>query len=488
MSNYQRLISYIYEYEGGNKGRNVGFAKLETRGGQCKVTVSIKKIYVGGNPMGVFLLSGQGELNVGNAFVRNGACEFRAILNSASVEGSGIAMSQFYGLSVHEVENAWRSYTTIWEDAVAHAAEIELADVTSANVREQEAADPEKEKTALPISKEIEEQLAKEELQRENEPVIQNPAFVEDLASQDLHKPDAEREGEELAGDENGAGAGAGEDPGAGMEREMGSEGESEDMEREAEAETEAGELSGQGIPVPCGLSGDTMRRSPLPQSVPPQCPPPEGAPALSPEFFQRPVPESAQRPVPESAQHPVPESAQRPALESVQCPPPAGPSAPPPAHHHPAPAGQPPRQPIGNDAALKRLEEEEQSRFAHQNVWERLRKKCPKIQAFDYDNPCEILTIKPQDIGLLPREAWIFGNNSFLLHGYYNYRYLILARLESPQGGRPRYLLGVPGHYYSNEKYMATMFGFANFVLSKNQPPKDGRFGYWYTDIKVGD
>ena len=231
---------------------------------------------------------------------------------------------------------------------------------------------------------------------------------------------------------------------------------------------------------MPCGLSGDTMRRSPLPQSVPPQCPPPEGVPALSPEFFQRPVPESAQHPVLESAQRPVPESAQRPAPESAQCPPPA--------HHHPAPAGQPPRQPIGDDAALKRLEEEEQSRFAHQNVWERLRKKCPKIQAFDYDNPCEILTIKPQDIGLLPREAWIFGNNSFLLHGYYNYRYLILARLESPQGGRPRYLLGVPGHYYSNEKYMATMFGFANFVLSKNQPPKDGRFGYWYTDIKVGD
>ena len=58
--------------------------------------------------------------------------------------------------------------------------------------------------------------------------------------------------------------------------------------------------------------------------------------------------------------------------------------------------------RPIGDDAALKRLEEEEQSRFAHQNVWERLRKKCPKIQAFDYDNPCEILTIKPQDLSLI--------------------------------------------------------------------------------------
>lgn len=50
MSNYQRLISYIYEYEGGNKGRNVGFAKLETRGGQCKVTVSIKKYTSGEIP------------------------------------------------------------------------------------------------------------------------------------------------------------------------------------------------------------------------------------------------------------------------------------------------------------------------------------------------------------------------------------------------------------------------------------------------------
>ena len=70
-------------------------------------------------------------------------------------------------------------------------------------------------------------------------------------------------------------------------------------------------------------------------------------------------------------------------------------------------------------------------------------------------------------------------------MHGYYNFRYIILVRLESAGGG-VRYLLGVPGHYYSNEKYMATMFGFPNFVLSKKQPPNDGRFGYWYTEIKM--
>ncbi len=120
------------------------------------------------------------------------------------------------------------------------------------------------------------------------------------------------------------------------------------------------------------------------------------------------------------------------------------------------------------------------------ETLWQRFYKTYPKIQAFDYDGNCEILTIKPQDIGLLPREIWTYGNNSFLLHGYYNHRYLILARLTTPNGGI-RFLLGVPGHYYSNEKYMASMFGFPNFVMSKTQPPNDNRFGYWYTDLRLG-
>lgn len=120
------------------------------------------------------------------------------------------------------------------------------------------------------------------------------------------------------------------------------------------------------------------------------------------------------------------------------------------------------------------------------EKIWLHFCKTCPKIQAFDYNGDCEILTMKPQDIGLLPREVWTYGNNSFLLHGYYNHRYLIMARLNTPNGA-PRFLLGVPGHYYSNEKYMATMFGFPNFVLSKTQPAGDSRFGYWYTDIRLG-
>lgn len=52
MTNYRRLISYIYAYEGEVKGKNIGFAKLESRNGQCKLSVNVKKVYVGSSDLG----------------------------------------------------------------------------------------------------------------------------------------------------------------------------------------------------------------------------------------------------------------------------------------------------------------------------------------------------------------------------------------------------------------------------------------------------
>lgn len=49
MSAYHRLISYIYAYEGGIKGKNTGFAKLETRGTSCRIQVSVRRVFAGGS-------------------------------------------------------------------------------------------------------------------------------------------------------------------------------------------------------------------------------------------------------------------------------------------------------------------------------------------------------------------------------------------------------------------------------------------------------
>ena len=88
MTDYRRLISYIYEYEGKDKGKNTGFVKLETRNGQCRLNVSVKKIYMGGNPIGVYLLGRGGkETFLGNLFVRGGNGEFRASVDAGNTFG-----------------------------------------------------------------------------------------------------------------------------------------------------------------------------------------------------------------------------------------------------------------------------------------------------------------------------------------------------------------------------------------------------------------
>lgn len=72
MSAYHRLISYIYAYEGRIKGKNTGFAKLETRGTSCRIQVSVRPCLCGWQPIGVYLLAGQEEIRIGTLFVRGG--------------------------------------------------------------------------------------------------------------------------------------------------------------------------------------------------------------------------------------------------------------------------------------------------------------------------------------------------------------------------------------------------------------------------------
>ena len=772
MSNYQRLISYIYTYEGGIRGKNIGFAKLETRGSQCRITVNVKKIFVGGNPVGVYLLSGQDEVKIGTLFARNGAGEFRTMVNSADVENSGHSLEEFYGLSVHDVESAWRSYTTIWEDAVAHAAEVELADVTSEKVamkhdntaKVQSALQTEeKEQELLPISREIEEQVEKEAVLqeesvceatdrkqaetgsrvydaeqgkivhlsseipkvsrntaqtaegraftsglrekivsqiRQNEAAVPDEKAWRDPALPDAADAEAVKKEEVNADETNRDGVMAPEvNPAEFSSSEVSSsevnsseadlpEAEPEELKPAAEIirgadiqeadKTEGGtgifaqSAAQETLPIRQSAVETVKRRMPvwrMPEPEPvngsdpvteeplqemeipkaetalpqqedagedeaiqgldstvtseveyiapglaktnrqPEFQPNNAAPGMSgpavhssgmmlqessgrqqPEQLrqgQMPTTQRAQnqmqpgqirqeqmqamqqmlrgqmqsaqmrqnqlrqgqmqqsrsqqsqtqqsqtqqnqiqqnqtrqsqtQPGQMQQQNPMNQSqVQQPQMQAAQMKmsqdrgggvsqrygtPRRGMQSGALRNETLKPESLGPAQeertddrketqadmcetspPSGVTAPFKDLSDI----CDEQEVWEMMRKKYPKILAFDYADGCEVLTIKPQDIGLLPREEWVYGSNSFLLHGYYNYRYLILARLNNPEG-KARYLLGVPGHYLSNEKYMASMFGFSNFVLAKKQPPRDSRFGYWYTDVKIGD
>lgn len=468
MADYRRLISYIYEYEGKQKGKNVGFAKLEARNGQCRINVNVKRIYMGGNAIGAYLLgTGGRETFLGNVFVRGGNGEFRVNVDAKNVEGTGTGLDTYFGLSVHDVKNSWRCYKTIWEDALA-AEEGNTAENPVLSVPKFTAdmlPEAKEEMTPQVVSrvvKEIEDEIAKEEERREQEEKTAHAAELREEVREEEKGPSGENKNAASVGEtqqnENS------DDRGmvhlleeAGETNVDVTEEKTEDLQQDGRY-LEYGKTENRIINQEIQKSSETETGNKQDETT-----------GDSEELRRNLMQTSMQTPVKE-------EQAKKNSESRAQTRQPVRPAA----------VTAPPVSPeLENPEVLRYLQETEDLAADPEKLWEELKKSYPKIQPFEYEDGCDILTIRPQDIGKLPRECWIHGNNSFLLHGYYNFRYLILVKLGGNKK-KARYLLGVPGHYYSSEKYMATMFGFPNFVLSRRQPEGDGRFGYWYTDLKI--
>lgn len=112
-----------------------------------------------------------------------------------------------------------------------------------------------------------------------------------------------------------------------------------------------------------------------------------------------------------------------------------------------------------------------------------RLMEKSPKLPDFDNHEIYDCVRIEPNDIGLLEMENWRLGVNSFLTHGYYNYKYLMLGKLRF-QDGAVKAVLGVPGVFDNKEQYIAKIFGFELFIPVKHTNVKTGNFGYWIVEL----
>ena len=450
MSAYHRLISYIYAYEGGIKGKNTGFAKLETRGTSCRIQVSVRRVFAGGSPIGVYLLAGQEEIRIGTLFVRGGNGEFRAVVNCENIEGSGCNMEECCGLTLHETDSAWRAYTTIWEDAVAHAAEVELADVTAEKVREQEA---EKEEATRKLAENVTGEVNSASVGKEKLDEASELTRSGEMESQDTSTETEKKDAVNINETDFGISQPQPE--------------KLEDSNLEILEDTEIMEAVPDISETSDHQEAEVVQEA---QTETPQESFQESTQEVQTETPKESFQESYQEAQTEARRKDSQESTREVRKEAL-------PDSPPDHQEAFQPGSQNQKQPQPDSSKESPKEDPAET------LWDRLRVTYPKVTAFECADGCEILVIKPQDIGLLPRENWVYGNNSFLLHGYYNYRYLILARLGKP-GERGRYILGVPGHYGNNEKYMAAMFGFDRFVRSTRQPPRDSRFGYWYTDL----
>lgn len=133
------------------------------------------------------------------------------------------------------------------------------------------------------------------------------------------------------------------------------------------------------------------------------------------------------------------------------------------------------------SEAPFLRSQRKMQAGQISPNKWEQLNRIYPKIQPFG--DVREYLSIAPCDFVILSEHYQEMVQNSFLLHGYYNYGHLILTKIK--EGIDDNYYLGVPGVYYEREKQAALLFGFEGFE-GDGDAVQDGSFGYYMKRVEI--
>ena len=144
----------------------------------------------------------------------------------------------------------------------------------------------------------------------------------------------------------------------------------------------------------------------------------------------------------------------------------------------------------FGDDEETENLEEEQPEKKEQETVEESSEKKDLRKDDKDIDLQNfrrQIMKIQRGEISILPRCEWKLANNNFLLHGYYNYRHLVLI----DEGNQLK--LGVPGIYHEREARAAATFGFPEFIaeadvnvtLEPQERNENQQFGYWCRQVR---
>ncbi len=352
MAGYHRFISYIYLYEQGNKTMNTGFAKVESRNGQCRITISMKNMYHKSDVrfLAYMFVRREGRLMgiyLGNLVTQNNTGELDAVTDSENIEGSGYTLEDVKGMIIRG-DNG-KIYGTGWDDEALNV------------------------DTFAPLGEEP-AQAYRDEPERWDVPE-DNGVQAEEAVLEEVESEHPSEEGKEIR--------------------------ERPQQQTDFDAFRHFGDAD-------------------LPEKLD------STVPIEAAELSEGKLSSAADTSVKD-----------RPALE----------------------AG------AQNGSSLSPME--------------KIMAQGMRMFPFDDDQIAVCVRMEPQDIGMLPIKYWRLAGNSFLLHGYYSYRHLIMARRNDGT-----FIFGIPGVDYERERFMAQMFGFNQFKPVRASAIGPGQFGYWHMEL----
>ena len=378
---YQRLVSYIYSYPEGVKGRNVGFAKALVHQGQFKLNISLRGVKTDSPEMfGIYMMVTDGGyrlIKLGECLVKVGQMEYSGVFNPDNINETGYGFKDICGLAVAREDARYDCMMSMWKDE----------DVTP-DMLVFSGMDAKKQVEAGIVIKERMRQSDEEEKRQET---AESSVVRQEMA------------GYNAAMKERGQSESGGQQP----------------------VQSESAMLAGKS------------------------------------EMVQTKQIVVEEQQIVQTKQAEV-------AAESVTMP------------ENIKAAGAAAKIP----AETQHLQQKAHRANATQtDPFQKLFVRADHIDAFDDDYFYDCIEVSPEKLKCLNQNEIDIAGNSFLLHGYYNFRHILFGRVRDNLDNT-KYFIGVPGMYCNRERYMASMFGFNNFKKSHRSDYANPYFGYWYQEI----
>ena len=378
---YQRLVSYIYSYPEGVKGKNVGFAKALVHQGQFKLNISLRGVKTDSPEMfGIYMMVTDGGyrlIKLGECLVKVGQMEYSGVFNPDNINETGYGFKDICGLAVAREDARYDCMMSMWKDE----------DVTP-DMLVFSGMDAKKQVEAGIVIKERMRQSDEEEKRQET---AESSVVRQEMA------------GYNAAMKERGQSESGGQQP----------------------VQSESAMLAGKS------------------------------------EMVQTKQIVVEEQQIVQTKQAEV-------AAESVTMP------------ENIKAAGAAAKIP----AETQHLQQKAHRANATQtDPFQKLFVRADYIDAFDDDYFYDCIEVSPEKLKCLNQNEIDIAGNSFLLHGYYNFRHILFGRVRDNLDNT-KYFIGVPGMYCNRERYMASMFGFNNFKKSHRSDYANPYFGYWYQEI----
>lgn len=117
MNHYERIVSYIHQYQGGAKGANVGYAKIEKRGEDCRIQVQLRNGHASRNPQ-IYLFrqleGGIRSVPMGEMSMSGNEIYFKGSTAVGKLFGADLSLEEVDGLLIYLNRDYY--FATSWKN------------------------------------------------------------------------------------------------------------------------------------------------------------------------------------------------------------------------------------------------------------------------------------------------------------------------------------------------------------------------------------